>query len=538
MNALAFAPNTPMSDHTALNFVAATLFFGLVLTLIVARGVFRARRRAGAERPVSRALPIDGRRTALDKTLDEAFASRPLDNTPESAALLLTKGGEAFAARALSAAAAGRSLDLMYYAWRGDALGMLLASELWRAAERGVRVRLLVDDVNAEGADAGLAALDRHENIEVRIHNPFFVRAGAARLAELLLRFARMNHRMHNKAWIADGRLAVVGGRNIEDRYFDASEELNFRDLDMVVMGPAVSDAERIFDSYWNHETAWPISALVEDDDVAMDEALSEILAARESPLARNYARSAEKTPDLSSFLASRGPVRWSSKIEIASDPPGKWREARDRREWIVTRLNNWLRGARSEVLIVSPYFVPRRRFTGALRALARKRVDVAVVTNSLSANDVAAVHGGYMRYRRSLLRGEVALHEVRHANDHDDARSVFGSSNASLHTKAALFDRARGFVGSFNMDPRSARVNTEMGVFFEDETLAADLREEIERLRNPALSYRVALEGLRLRWFDDATDPPVIYEDEPNSTFTQRMTARLAGWLPIEQEL
>lgn len=538
MNALAFAPTDPLAGHAALNSAAAVLFFGFVIALFVFRAVMRARKLATARRPVSRALPIAGRPTPLDEALAACFAGGPGDGDARSAALLLSKGRDAFAARALSAAAAGRSLDLMYYAWRDDALGLLLAREVWDAAERGVRVRLLVDDVNAEGADAGLATLDRHENIEVRIHNPIWIRSGAARAAEMLLRFARINHRMHNKAWIVDGRLAVVGGRNIEDRYFDAADEVNFRDLDMLVMGPAVGEAERIFDEFWNHETAWPISALSEEDDDALDDASAKLSAARGSPKAQAYIRARERTPDLTSFLACVGPPRWSARIAIASDPPGKWRGSRDRRGWIVTRLSTWLRAARTEALIVSPYFVPRRRVTAGLRALARKGVDVEVVTNSLAANDVAAVHGGYMRYRRRLLRGDVALYEMRDAPDADEARSVFGSSNASLHTKAALFDRTQGFVGSFNMDPRSARVNSEMGVFFEDDALAGDLRAEIDRLKSPQLSYRVKLDGSKLRWIDDAADPPLIYEDEPNSTFMQRMIARVAGWLPIEQEL
>ena len=538
MSALAFAPPDPFAGDAALNIAAASVFAALVAGLVVWRALRRARRLMNAERPASRALPTGGRPTQLDETLDALWRGRPAGGDGESAALLLADGGDAFAARALSAAAAGRSLDLMYYAWRKDALGALLAAEAWRAAERGVRVRMLVDDVNSQGADAALAALDRHPNIEVRIHNPLWIRSGAARVAEMLLRFARINHRMHNKAWIADGRLAIVGGRNIEDRYFDAAEEVNFRDLDMLVLGPAVGGAERAFDLFWNHGTAWPVAALNQDDDAALDAALGAILAAHESPHARAYADAIARSNSLASFVGARGSLRWSSRIEIASDPPGKWRARRLRRDWIATRLWTWTRDTAREALVVSPYFVPRRRFTALLRALARKGARVEVVTNSLAANDVAAVHGGYMRYRRKLLRGGVRLYEIRNDIDDDDARSTFGSSGASLHTKAALFDGLRGFVGSFNMDPRSARVNSEMGVFFEDEALAQDLRAEIERLKDPVLSYRPFLDGLNLRWRDEACDPARVFDDEPNSTFAQRMIARVTGWLPIEQEL
>lgn len=538
MSLLSFIPPAPTLHDPLLQGAAIALLAAAVVALSAVRGVMRARRAVGATRPRSRALPASGPPTTLDAALARLFAAAPRDGeTPVGAAGLIADGRDAFAARALSAASAGRSLDLMYYAWGADAFGRLLAGYVWDAAERGVRVRMLVDDINAEGVDAMLTALDSHANISVRVHNPIWARGGAARLAEMLLRFARINHRMHNKAWIADGRLALVGGRNIEARYFDADEAVNFRDLDMLALGPVVGEAERVFDLFWNHDSAWPFAAVTREPPDAVDAALRDLLSARDAHAARAYV--AACPPTLDAFLAARDCLRWPQRLSIASDPPGKWRASRVRKRWIVTRLWALARACQSEALIVSPYFVPGRRLTGLLRTLAlRKRARVEVVTNSLAANDVAAVHGGYMRYRRRLLRGRVALFEIRDANPGEEEGSVFGSSNASLHTKAALFDRRHGFVGSFNMDPRSARVNSEMGVFFDDAALAADLRAEIDRLKSPALSYRVRLEGRALVWEDAATDPPTRLHDEPNSTLKQRMIARIAGWLPIEKEL
>jgi putative cardiolipin synthase len=494
-----------------------------------------------APRPIGRAVAPEGPQTEIDEAVEARMARRRAQTgeAPSSFAMMLAHGPDAFAARALSAMAAGRSLDLMYYAWSGDAFGRLLLDAVWRAAERGVQVRLLIDDFNAQGADAALLALDLHPNIEVRVHNPLWVRAGLARAVETLLRFARVNHRMHNKCWIADGRVAIVGGRNIEDRYFEAASQFNFRDLDMLVAGPVVAQASSIFDEFWNHPTACPLAPLAFAFTSRIEGALEAILRSPALPETRAYVQALADTPSFDALLERVGPPRWAPSLSIRSDPPGKWRESRARAGWIVTQLWPLLRGAQHEALIVSPYFVPRRRLSAQLTRLARDGTRrVVVVTNSLAANDVAAVHGGYMRYRRKLLRGRVKLFEVRAQPGDGEERSVFGSSGASLHTKAMLFDGRRGFVGSFNMDPRSASVNSEMGVFFDDEALGVDLRAEIERLRGPALSYEMRLDGRQLIWVDGLHEPPRLLNEEPLSTLMQRMIARVAGWLPIEQEL
>lgn len=476
--------------------------------------------------------PANGR-SRLDGLVDTLLAS----GAAGSGAALVSRAVEAYAARALSARAAGRTLDLMYYEWADDELGRRLAGEVRRAAERGVRVRLLVDDLATGGDDSLLQALQDHPNIEVRCHNPLRLRGRIARLVDLAARFAHLNHRMHNKAWIADGRLAIVGGRNIGARYFEAADATNFRDLDMAVVGRAVEAASAIFEAYWRH----PIAVCFRRIGAGSAKSAAEIAAALAAPTpAPDAGAAAAEDRDLAAAISGATGLRWSDSIEIVADPPAKWKGAlrpgarRRKGAWLATRLGALVTAARAEALLVSPYFVPGRRFTRVLTRKAAQGVALRVVTNSLAATDVVAVHGGYMRYRRKLLRAGVDLRELRARLDEDEDRTTFGSSGASLHTKALLFDRRRGFVGSFNLDPRSARLNTEMGVLFDDEALGADLAAEIERLSDPALAWRVRLEAGRLSWSAGAT----TLASEPQSTLGQRLFARLVGWAPIEKEL
>ncbi|MBY0334970.1 MAG: phospholipase D family protein [Acetobacteraceae bacterium] len=443
----------------------------------------------------------------------------------EARVRLLPDNAEAFAIRALSAREATERLDLLYYAWLGDATGRRLASEVLEAAERGVRVRLLLDDLHVLEAEFGLGRLDAHPNVEVRLYNPFPLRrlGSAGALLTMLVAKRRLNHRMHNKCWIMDGRLVIAGGRNIGDEYFGAASQFNFRDLDLVIEGeePARA-ATAIFEAYWSSARAQPLGAVFQP------------------PLAPPPALDGapEVTGRLADRLADGAALRVApERVRIIADPPRK-RLGRRRANDVLSGLRRLIGAAEREVLLVSPYFVPGGRGSRLLAGLARSGVTVRVVTNSLAATDVLAVHGGYARYRRRLLRAGVALHELKRGGQ--EGSSIFGSSGeASLHTKALCVDGRLAFVGSFNFDPRSAHLNTEMGVLVEDQRLAAQLREEVERLADPAHSWRVRLDGLVLRWDDRAPDGRTrVWEDEPEARLGRRLLARLVGYLPIEPHL
>ncbi len=501
------------------------------LLLLVLSGLLLADHLTPSARgAASQVLPLQPAQTAIDRQLAPLLAAHP----GQSGVAFLSDGLDAFAARAVITEQAGRSLDLQYYIWHDDRVGHLMAKALHDAAERGVRVRLLLDDMNAKDKDALMLALDAHPNIEIRLYNPFRNRSGIARTLELVQRAFSVNHRMHNKSWIADGRVAIVGGRNIGEEYFSARDDVNFQDLDLVVAGPAVAQANRIFDDYWNSDAAIPISAL------------SHYSHAQLRVLLRQSDRDAlhdSSRPYLQRVATSRAlrqpgpePLHWSAQVRILSDPPMKHRDDA-RADWLVTALAAQLQGTQHTALLISPYFVPGAEGLQGLSAMTARGAQVGVVTNSLAANDVAAVHGGYMGYRVPLLQAGVQVYELKAQGEPGDS-SLFGSSGASLHTKAFVVDDRRGFVGSFNLDPRSAYLNTEMGVLFDDPVLGARLRQEYLRLADPQHSWWLALDaGNELRWLE-RQPPPHWVGREPGSSLGKRWTARVISWLPLESQL
>lgn len=471
--------------------------------------------------------------TQIDRELAPLLAAHP----GKTGVVLVADGLDAFAMRALAARKAGRSLDLQYYIWHDDKTGRLLAREVHAAAQRGVRVRILLDDLNAEGIDPELMALDAHPNIELRLYNPFRNRQGPARLLEMVHRAFSLNYRMHNKAWIADGRVAVLGGRNIGEAYFSAAAEVNFRDLDLLIFGPAVQQASTIFDAYWNSPAVVPIAALSRKSPEMLRRMLASADTGALQPAAKRYLDRVAKTLAVRDYYRRTLVPRWSASVRVVADPPLKGRDG-DHRGWLVHRLAEMLGTARHKALVVSPYFVPGEGGTAALAALAGTGVETGVITNSLAATDVPAVHGGYASYRETLLEQGVHLYEIK-ARANTRSAGTFGSSSASLHTKAFTVDDARGFVGSFNLDPRSIALNTEMGVLFDDPAIAIDVRNEYLRMAGPAISYWVYRNASgELRWLDRIQTPPAVLRQEPDTTAWQRGLARLLGWLPIESQL
>ena len=479
-------------------------------------------------------LPIVPGQTALDRELEPLLANRP----GQTGAIMINDGLDAFAARALSARQAGRSLDLQYYIWHDDLTGHLLMYEAWKAAERGVRVRVLLDDINTSGKDAALLALNAHPNIEIRFYNPFRNRDGIGRLLEMVQRMFSLTHRMHNKAWIADNRVAVVGGRNVGLEYFDASEDTNFRDLDLLLFGPAVEQASTIFDQFWNSEAVVPIAQLNRKSRRTLDAVLAQIQDEARSEAARRYLDKVDASPSVRAYLSQALTPFWSDALRVLSDPPLKWK-ADVRKEGLVVELAAKIQQAQNKALLISPYFVPGDEGVAMFNGLVAERgAQVGIITNSLAANDVVAVHGGYAKYRKPLLRGGVQLYETRPQRAQAES-SLFGSSGASLHTKAFVVDDRLGFIGSFNLDPRSIDLNTEMGVLFDDPALGAALRDEYLRLAGPEKSYWVYLDASDdLRWLDRSADPPQVFDREPESTRWQRTQAWVMRWLPIESQL
>ncbi|MXN65805.1 phospholipase D family protein [Stappia sp. GBMRC 2046] len=468
--------------------------------------------------------------------LGRLFRAEERNNPGKSGTTLVIAGRNAFTARVAMSELAERSLDLQYYIWDADQSGRLLAQELLDSADRGVRVRLLVDDISAYGRDDAVAALDAHPNIEIRLFNPFANRG--VRAFEFLGDFERLNHRMHNKLMIADNALALLGGRNIGDHYFDVSEEANYRDLDIAAAGPVVRDASAVFDYFWNSEWSIPIAALVdrpfsEEDLKTARQTLAETIDTEGYPHPVNE--------ESAVWRRSIGDIAkrfvWAPTYVVWDDPADF--AAREEHGKIIKALAGKLQTVDKELLMENAYFVPRERGTEALAQLSERGVKVRILTNSLSSNDVVAVHAGYSKYRKPLLQAGVELFEVRADSAKVQQTLLSGESKAALHTKATVFDGESVFIGSFNLDPRSANLNTEIGLYVESPKLARQLTAFMNEGVTPGNSYRLELdEDGNIVWTTEIDGQVAQFTNDPNTSFGQRALTGFIGVLPVEGQL
>ncbi|WP_392560434.1 phospholipase D family protein [Orbus mooreae] len=510
------------------------LFILSSLLAVYSFGLFAKRVKGEA----SYALATQDNQTQLDKALAPESALHP----KQTSLLLIPSNLDAFAIRAASAREVGRSLDLQYYIWNDDLTGQLLAIELLHAADRGVRVRIILDDMNSHGHSSLLATLNLHPNISIRMFNPTRARDNRfMRGLEMILRVFSINRRMHNKSWIADGRMAVVGGRNIGNEYFGAADNRNFFDADLLIGGEAVKETEAIFDDFWNSDAVIPIEALVNADSNSLTQ-LKEIVQQKKTHLsAIPYLNKLKETPSVKSLFTgewNKGgwQVHWTQSAHVYSDPAIK-AFGQGESQWLIHHIAPLLENAAKTVKLISPYFVPGKNGVNQLTQIQQKGVTIDILTNSLAANDVIMAHGGYAPYRKPLLANNINLYELKPFGKTE--RSLIGSSDASLHTKAFLVDSKIGFVGSFNFDPRSANLNTEMGIIFEDPNIVSALQKEFAMKTSRDLSYQVILVDGKLRWLDEnENDEPIIWQQDPQSKWWQRAMAKIVGYLPIESQL
>lgn len=471
-----------------------------------------------------------------DAPLVRALAPLLADRPGLTAVHTMIDPPDAFHARLGLVAAARSSIEAQYYIWKNDTAGQILFDALRAAARRGVRVRLLLDDNGTAGLDETLALFDAEENIEVRLFNPFPIRR--ARVLGYLTDFARLNRRMHNKAMIFDRSIAILGGRNIGDDYYsDLSGDL-FMDMDVAVAGPVVADASDQFDLYWTSASAVPVEGLLTRPTAERARALHALAdAVRSSPKAQIYRRQDGFAEQL---LAGTAPLVWA-KATLLFDPPEKVEGRTRDREMLWRFLRAALGKPKQELVLITPYLVPGRAGVRAIRRFAHEGVKVRVLTNSFAATDVGIVHAGYAHCRRPLLRAGVELYE--YAPDAETGRAhpdllgkhVRGTSPFSrnkLHAKVFAVDRSRVFIGSFNFDPRSLRLNTELGIVLNAPEIAAELSDAFHDFI-PARAWRLTLTRTqRLRWRRPGKPP---LSREPHTTLAQRAFVVLASWLPIE---
>lgn len=475
----------------------------------------------------STALELD---KANQTKLGLAIATGRAANVDKSGIYTLGESRNAFATRMLLAESAELSLDLQYYIWRKDITGTLLLKALLDAAERGVRVRLLLDDMNVHELEPLLLALNSHNNVQIRLFNPFIYRD--FRVIDYITAFSRVNRRMHNKSFTVDNTVTIVGGRNIGDEYFGASDDLMFSDVDVLAIGPVVADVSTDFDRYWASESSFPLEAILEK--TATDASLLKraSVQVKDSVQAANFFDALKNDTAINALLQQDLSMLWAATYLI-SDNPAKGVGKGEPEDLLSARLSKVIGTTDSHLTIVSAYFVPTKAGAEALANLAKSGVAVTILTNSLEATDVAAVHAGYAKYRKQLLAAGVQLFEMR-AGEQNTNMAMFGSSAASLHAKTFTIDSKRVFIGSFNFDPRSANLNTELGFVIESPDLALKMEQAFADA--PEHAYRVMLtEQGDLYWLEQKDGETVRYDKEPNTSWWIRFGVSLLAMFPIE---
>ncbi|MFH1985206.1 MAG: phospholipase D family protein [Pseudomonadota bacterium] len=480
-------------------------------------------------------------RDGQETTLGRKFASQLVAHEGQSGVFLLGNGLDAFVGRAVLASYAERSINVQYYMFHQDTVGQLLIDQLIKAADRGVRVRMLIDDIYGSDADGVWTALDAHPKIEVRLFNPFV--RGAYKDLQWITRFRDVNYRMHSKSLTFDNQAAIVGGRNIGDEYFDADPDLAFADLDVLAIGPVVPQVSEAFDQYWNSDYAYPASALATPASPEQLKALKERYGRVLHQEASAAYIAALNNSDLANALHAGGAhFKWAEAKVIHDSSEKKARGENWQTELLISQLWPYMKQVTNELIIVSPYFVPGEKGADALCALSAKGVTVRILTNSLASNDVSAVHAGYSKYRNQLLKAGVVLYEL----DEEVKKTVKekftwlpGLSKSSLHAKTMVLDKKAMFVGSMNLDQRSLHINNEIGILFLNPEIAGNSAEAFDR-NIEKVAFRLALHrdnngSESIRWHLKKDGKDIVYDAEPYAGFWKKLGVWVIRLLPVE---
>jgi len=486
---------------------------------------------------------------AFQDTADTRAGSRYEElrksHTGKSGFFLLSNGLDAFTARAILAQGADRSIDVQYYMIHNDLTGILFGDQLLKAADRGVRIRLLIDDMDLEKRDKGLSTLAAHSNIDLRIFNPFS--REMIRAPQFLLRFGSVTRRMHNKSFTVDNQVTIVGGRNIGDEYFDADPDFGFADLDILAIGSVVKEVSDSFDEYWNSSLAYPIAVLrpdlTEKDD--LEEGRRRVAEYLGQDSVAEYLQLL-----LNSRLAEtirNNEVQWYwGEASVMADNPGKLKSYDLNHAYTLSsKITPFFEDLDKEFLIFSPYFVPGKKGTKFLSDLSKSGVHVRIFTNSLASTDVGIVHAGYAKYRTTLLRAGVELYEMDKTLNRKERKAKkgdSGSSKASLHAKSFVFDREQVFIGSLNLDPRSIVENTEIGIMVTSKEVAKILAGKFDMMIEK-IAFRLELhtdeEGIEfIFWHGLEEGEERVWKADPHTSFWRRFALGLVSLLPVESQL
>ena len=452
----------------------------------------------------------------------------------QSGVRLLTEADDALRERIALIQNADRTLDLQYYKWLQDSSGTLLLSHLIAAADRGVRVRLLLDDIHFEG-EANAISLNQHPNIEVRLFNPFEFRRMTPLTRPLeWLTINRVNHRMHNKLMLADNLAAITGGRNISDRYFGIDNNLNYRDLDLFIIGKAIPEMSNAFDQFWNSRWSVPVEKVIAIQ-------LSGKQRKRLQHLLRRFQRSRTfgQHSKLQQIVQTAAPALTEDLIWVDAqtvyDSPEKVGRSNDVGK-TAALLQQLALKAKTQLTIVTPYLISSPGLMAMLTELLNRGVRVTILTNSLASNDVTIAHSGYSKLRKKLLQHAVRLFELSPSAQfqHDDDQEV----DFSLHTKAMVIDDEQLFIGSHNADPRSIHINTEMGLVLKSHTLAQRVLDNIKQHTEAGRAWRVRYFKQQLHWRRRLGERIQILRIEPEAPLCKRCLANLGRLLPVAHQL
>jgi len=477
--------------------------------------------------------------SAIGKMLEKAAAAHP---PGQSGFYLLANGYDAFVARAALAQIAQHSIDSQYYMVHGDLLGTLYINQLLKAADRGVKVRFLLDDIDEGDRDFKLALLSFHPNVEVRIFNPFGRNTG--KTLQFVTGLGKQTRRAHNKSFTVDNTATVLGGRNIGDEYFNADINLAFADLDVMGMGPVAQEVSASFDQYWNSPLSYPIELLnkvlpTEDRYLEGRKKLNAYIAEQSNSAYMKQLTNSALAKDIREKTFK---LHWASN-KVYADPPEKLTvKTGDKAYQMLPLLQPYIDAATKELTILSPYFVPGKAGTRYLINLRKRGVRVRILTNSLASTDVSVVHAGYARYRKDLLRGGIELYELNKKTTKEDRTAYkngsIGASRTSLHAKSFVVDRQNIFIGSLNLDPRSIVQNTEIGVVIQSEELSLVVANafdtEIDRV-----AFKLELDSKgRINWVGYIDGERQVLTTEPYTSFWRRFTVNFLRLLPIESQI
>lgn len=488
------------------------------------------------ERTASTAIGPDA---ALETRLGSAFAPMAAANPGLSGISALVDPHDAFAARAVLTQFAEKSIDVQNYIWRADTTGYMLLNNLYQAADRGVRVRLLLDDNGINDLDEDLALLNSHENVEVRIFNPFpfrtFKRAG------FLFDFYRLNHRMHNKSFTIDNAVTIVGGRNVGDEYFGATDQVLFADLDVIAVGQVANDISIDFDLYWASPLSYPIDQIVSlraNQSIEQLDLTAYLNQNRERT--DEYLTIQNQSDLIQNLIENKLELEWV-KTEMVSDDPAKALGQARPEQLLTYQLHYAVGEPEFKLDLISPYFVPTKAgVQGFTELAANPNLTIRILTNSYEATDVSAVHAGYMKRRKAMLQTGIELYELKHqssGNLQKIGKNAFGSSGSSLHAKTFAIDEKRVFIGSFNFDPRSANLNTELGFVIHSAKLAKEISGLFDK-QIPYESYQIVLnDRAKVHWIEreQENSVPLVHRTEPSTGFFSRWWLLFLSKLPIE---